>query len=337
MLIEYTKFYYQALSEDKQRIYKKMYEGIKSRKKSIEIVANKRNISGDDLFKIAEYVYNDTPSFYYLDATRFTFAETLLGYVYFPKYIESYSEDMIKKYDAALEKGLKIFCSRYITPTMSDYDKIKVIHDYLVTTVTYDHESLTGRVDRNGDPYNIIGPILKKRAVCWGIACAFKLLCDYCRVKSFVITGNAIPADGDAGHAWNIVKIDDKTYHVDATWDLRQKGDVSISYDYFNLDDKLIGKDHTWNKRFYPKCDEIKHNYYFKNQLFVKTLDQLSDFVADRLSKKETFIAVKFANTWPSDKEIAKAIERGFLKARKYCTYSYSFSKGTNNVYVEIK
>ena len=126
---------------------------------------------------------------------------------------------------------------------MTEYQKEKVIHDYLVKTIVYDHEALNS-ANHIDEAFNVLGPLLKKRAVCWGIACAFKLLCDYCQIKSFVVIGNTIPRQGDAGHAWNMVKINEETFHVDVTWDIKEKGDISFCYDYFNLDDKLILANH---------------------------------------------------------------------------------------------
>ena len=333
MLFEYTKFYYQALSEEKKIIYKELYEGFKARKKTIEIHADLRRIAPKDISDIAINVYNDTPSFYYLDITKYSYIPTPFGYIYSQNYV--YTDKEVAEYDRRLEQGLNIFRKKYISPDMTEYQKEKIIHDYLVKTVVYDHETLNSAT-HIGEAFNVLGPLLKKRAVCWGIACAFKLLCDYCHIKSFVVIGDTIPRQGDAGHAWNMVKISEETFHVDVTWDIKEKGDISFCYDYFNLDDKLILADHAWESNLYPKCESIRQNYYYKNHLFVKTIGDLSKYISSRLRANDQYIAVKYANTLPSKTDIENAIQAGFLKALKFTSYCYSISEQTHNIYIEI-
>lgn len=333
MLTEFTKFYYSALSEEKKRIYRELYEGFKARQPYIEVHTDPSRISHRDVGDIAVSVYNDTPSFYYLDTSKYTYVKTPYGYRYSQKYI--YSEQQILNFDRQLSEGLKAFAAKYIKPGMTDYQKEKVIHDYLIRTVTYDMDAITG-TRHIAEAYNVLGALLKKRAVCWGIACAFKLLCDYCRIKSFVVIGESVPKEGDMGHAWNMVKIDGKTYHVDVTWDIKVKGDISFCYEYFNLDDKLIQFDHAWQSTLYPKCDSNELNFYYKNHLFVKTTQELSDYVAMRLRANDLYIAVKFASAMPPKSVIEEAIRAGFEKAAKDATYYYIISEKTHNICVEV-
>lgn len=333
MLIEYTKFYYQILSEEKKRIYKELYEGFKTRKADIEIHADPRKITSKDIADIAVFVYNDTPSFYYLDVTEYSYISMPFGYIYSQNYI--YTDKEIEEYDRHLEQGLNIFRKKYILSNMTEYQKEKIIHDYLVKTIVYDYEALNA-ANHVDEAFNVLGPLLKKRAVCWGIACAFKLLCDYCQVKSLVVVGDTKPKESEAGHAWNMVKLDGETYHVDVTWDIKEKDDISFCYDYFNLSDQLIQLDHTWENPIYPKCASIKQNYYYKHRLFVKTASELSAYICSRLRANEHYIAVKYANAMPPEDEIEKAIRAGFRKALKVAGYRYFISEQTHNIYIEV-
>ncbi len=333
MLNEFTKFYYQALNSEKKKIYKELYEGFKNHQKTIKIHTDKTKISPRDVADIAVCVYNDTPSFYYLDVTKYSYIQTPFGYLYSQNY--NYSKETIKSLDTKLSRGLAIFNQKYISDTMNEYQKEKVIHDYLVKTVTYDDKAIKAD-DYVDEAFNVLGPLLKKKAVCWGIACAFKLLCDYCKIKSFVVIGDTIPKENGDGHAWNMVKIDNETFHVDVTWDIKDKGDISFCYDYFNLDDKLMSFDHVWDSPLYPKCTSVKQNYYYKNHLYVKTPEQLSDYIAKKLSSKQNYIAVKFANKLPSEEVLEAAIQAGFQKAARYTKYQYLISERTHNIYIEI-
>jgi len=123
---------------------------------------------------------------------------------------------------------------------------------------------------------------------------------------------------------------------MDVTWDLRYKGNLSLNYEYYNLDDHLLNMDHTWNKRQYPKCDSVRHNYYHKMHLYVKSCDELSQFIAKYLKRNETFIAVKYANDMPSNDVLKNAIRKGFEIAGQHANYNYVISENTHNIYIEM-
>lgn len=94
---------------------------------------------------------------------------------------------------------------------MSDYEKVKYTHDYLIDNCTYD-------INRDG-PYNCI---FGKRSNCNGYALAFCLIMRECNIECKYVTG--------LNHAWNAVKLGSFWYNIDVTWDDTGKG---ISYDYF--------------------------------------------------------------------------------------------------------
>ncbi len=334
MLCEYTKFYYHALPDHKKKIYKALYEGFKNRVKAVDIRTDRSVVSIQEVQEIAMSVYNDTPSFYYLDISQYFWAPTMFGYSYSQEYI--YTDEEIRGFDRQLEAGLQKFKSKYIRPGMTDYEKEKQIHDYLVSTIEYDHSIEDQTASRVDEAFNVLGALIKKKAVCHGISCAFKLLCDYCDLKSMVVVGDSIPSLGYCGHAWNMVKLNEETYHVDVTWDIKEKGDISCNYDYFNMDGKLMGLDHTWDRSLYPVCNSIEHNYYYKNDLFVKSLNELTDFVAKRLSSGQKYIAVKFAAPMPSEYQVSMAVRNAFYKSMTFSPYYFRMGEKSHNIYVEL-
>ena len=133
-----------------------------------------------------------------------------------------------------------------------------------------------------------------------------------------------------------MVKINGQTFHVDVTWDIKDKGDISFCYDYFNLDDKLIQLDHTWESTLYPSCDSILLNYYYKNHLYVKSIGDLASYVSNQLLANKKYIAVKYANNMPDKALIEDAIRKGFLNAQIFVQYKYLISEKTHNIYIEI-
>ena len=179
--------------------------------------------------------------------------------------------------------------------------------------------------------------MLRKKAVCWGIACAFKLICDYCQIKCFVVVGDALPIiEGAAGHAWNIVRLEDENYHVDVTWDIKKKGDISFIYDYLNLDDHLIKMDHTWNDEIYPPCKALKYNYYNRNKLYVRKLDQIPDYIRNSIASGEKYITFKFANEMPEKDRIMEWIKIGIRQANFHGSYTWAVNMEIHNVYIDL-
>ena len=332
MILKYTKFYYFALPDNEKEIYKQLYFGFEKFEKQIMLKC--KGVDIDRIGLIAQYVYNDVPSFFYVAPSMFSYRPIHGGFCYVPTYL--YSEDEKALYEERIKSGLEAFSKKYITSSMTDYEKEKAIHDYLVTTVVYDHNAVSDPRKTVNEAFNILGALLKRRAVCWGISCAFKLMCDWCGIKAYVIFGSpAGKTEEEDPHAWNVVVLDGEYYHVDVTWDLKEKGDVSINYDYFNIDDKLMGLSHNWDRKFHPDCKALTHNYYYRHKLYVKTLDDIVDFVKQRVRAGDSFITFKFANKTLDARRIMDRLERGLVSAGREAMMR--ISPTTHNVYVELK
>ena len=135
--------------------------------------------------------------------------------------------------DAAQAEAQRVV-DELITSSMSDYEVVKTLHDYLVTHCDYDY-----RVDIGNMPFvshQAEGALLKGTAVCSGYAKAYEAMLDAAGIPNVTITGFA-----GGYHAWNLVEVDGAWYHVDATWDdpTTQGGDY-IRYTYFLKSDKVM-------------------------------------------------------------------------------------------------
>ncbi|MEG2337507.1 MAG: transglutaminase domain-containing protein [Clostridium sp.] len=175
----------------------------------------------------------------------------------------NYEKDLseIRKQNLAVDKSIKTIVGKIITPNMSDFEKEKVIHDYIVNNTRYDNENF----EKNTTPiesHTAYGVFNNKTAVCEGYAIAMKKMLDEANVESIIVIGKANNYD----HAWNMVKLEDGWYHVDPTWNdpvykVNNKVIDIISYDYFNLSDKEIMKDHSYEKKNYPEAKGGKFTY----------------------------------------------------------------------------
>lgn len=88
----------------------------------------------------------------------------------------------------------------------SDYEKVCVIHDYILKNVTYDASD-------SAISHSCYGALINGKAVCQGYVVLFYRLCLEAGVDVRVIDGTY---NGSA-HGWNIVSIDGTYYYADAT------------------------------------------------------------------------------------------------------------------------
>ncbi|MDP4098047.1 transglutaminase [Paenibacillus sp. P96] len=143
-----------------------------------------------------------------------------------------------KEQTAYVDSAVKTALAQMITPGMTNHEKAKVIHDWIVKRLKYD-ETL--------QKYTAYDGLSTGSTVCQGYALlAYKML------KQAGITNQII--EGRAGgqlHAWNLVQLDGNWYHMDTTWDdptPDRPNEVSTAY--YMLTDTEIRQDHTWTKQY---------------------------------------------------------------------------------------
>ena len=154
---------------------------------------------------------------------------------------------------------LKIIASKYITEEMSDYEKIYAAHAWIIQNVKYDKRLYTkGRVP--SDSHYAEGAFNKGIAVCDGYAKAFMAIMKYYNIPCIMVTGGY--------HAWNIVKIKNKWYHIDCTFDdpvVNGKfNNKKIYMDFFLKTDKDMYATHKWDYTVFPKCVSTKPNKKYR-------------------------------------------------------------------------
>lgn len=102
---------------------------------------------------------------------------------------------------AEIEDTAKEFVS---TLKGTKHEKIQAIYDWMTKEIVF---------QENNNDHNIYGALIKKEAVCYGIASGFKYLCDMAGINAICVIGE--------GHVWNYVQDDNgRWYLIDATWDL---------------------------------------------------------------------------------------------------------------------
>lgn len=153
------------------------------------------------------YIYSKTvrenPRFFYVQ-TGFGGAtvkgKTYMGYIT-PKYTET-DKSVIEKTWAEIDKAVEEILL-YISPEMTDFEKIMTVHDYMDVHYVYD------KADTD-QTYRIL---LDKRGVCAAYAEAFQHLMNVLGIESTVVTSDEMK------HMWNLVKVGKWWYHIDVTGD----------------------------------------------------------------------------------------------------------------------
>jgi len=123
---------------------------------------------------------------------------------------------------------------RILTPGMTDHQKEKAIHDWIVGNLTYDTRLVS---------HSAYDGLMNGRTVCQGYA-----LLTYEMMKQAGIPVKI--AEGTSrgrAHTWNLVRIGGEWYHLDTTWN-DPVPDVpgKAHYGYYNLTDAQIRVDHKW-------------------------------------------------------------------------------------------
>ena len=126
--------------------------------------------------------------------------------------------------------------------TMTDYDKVKFVNDYIVQHTAYSEQT-------NASAHSAYAILYEGKGVCQGYALlAYKMLTEL-GMEALYVTGEVYTG----GHAWNLVKVDGHWFHIDTTWNdpLPDRG-KGVRYDYFLVNDSQLQKDHAWDVSKYP-------------------------------------------------------------------------------------
>ena len=143
---------------------------------------------------------------------------------------------------AYVYEQVRLIVPTIITPEMNALDRQLAIHYWLIDNLEYDH---TGKYI---DAYSAL---TVGKTVCGGYATLYSLMLAEAGIESKVVTGKNIHNPDPLGHAWNLVKIDGKWYHADATWADREGRELL----YFNRSDADFDrKGYYWDRSKYPKA-----------------------------------------------------------------------------------
>lgn len=264
-------YYYNSLSKDGKKAYYAIKEGLLELKESFPVI----KLSTKELSDIFFMVRLDNPKIFYTNTFSYRYYPDSTMVELVPNYI--FGKDKIREHAKALDARIKKLVSK--ASELNEIDKELYIHDFLVDNVKYDKL-------KKEYSHEIIGALTNGVAVCEGIAKAFKVMCDELGIWCIVALSNNNEEKGiKYRHAWNVVRIGGKYYHIDATFDNTITRDGINRYDYVNLSDKQVFRDHESLVYKVPECVDSDNYYYKLKKLSWTTLDEVRKRAAQAVKK----------------------------------------------------
>ncbi len=324
------RYYYSVMSPEEKQAYRMIFDGLKARSYHVGVTVD---LARNQVQEIYLRVLYDNPLFFYVNQRVIRMTGEPGAYDLLPEYL--YSQKEILQLTREVRNVVdKVALKARQMP--NEFRLEKYLHDSVVKSVAYDYDSLSKSDCFNA--HSIIGCFLDRKAVCEGIAKAFKLLCNEFSMKCIVVLGKASPdgdLSGDCYHAWNLVKIGDESYHVDPTWDNLYDREIKhISYDYFNVTTEEILKDHRPLEGQLPFCSSTRLNYFYSTKSIVSTYDQLLDLVRERIDQKEImFKTVPDGRTFLNTEDLKKKTYDAVIQVMREKRMSKPFALLFNEIH----
>ena len=121
-----------------------------------------------------------------------------------------------------------------INDKMTDLEKIKAVHDYIIRNTKYDEERAQEIKDNiaNDEIHSsntAFGPLFTGKAICGGYTDTMALFLDKMGIPNIKVSSK--------NHIWNAVYVNGKWLHLDLTWDdpVVINGDETLTYNYYLL------------------------------------------------------------------------------------------------------
>ncbi len=150
------------------------------------------------------FIFDCIPGIVHFESYNYYWRGSIISAIE-PDYMYSASEyqQMYAKIVAAKDRMLTGIKGN---SNLGDVEKALLIHDRLAMACEYDYHARAHR-------YDMYGALVNGITVCQGYAEAYDYLLEQAGLESYVCISNVLD------HAWNIIYVNGKSYHVDVTWD----------------------------------------------------------------------------------------------------------------------
>jgi len=290
----HQEYYFKQLTEEEQRVYRELLKGIRAREKEFYLT-----ISDDDSIDRSYHaVLKDHPEIFWVHNREKIYKTTYSDSdycVFTPGY--TYTDGEIDEIQTAMEQSFQEVRA-LIPEDAGDYEKVRIVYTYVIDHTQYQ----TGEDDQS-----IAGVFWKKSAVCAGYAGAVQYLLERLDIPCIYVDGST--KGSTEGHAWDIVKIGQEYYYVDATNGDQPdflNGDAAqleehktIIYDYLCPFPEEYEKTYTPSEELtVPSCTAKDLDFYVLNQGYFEdySWQDIYDYCKMRLDNGAAVVRFKFGS-----------------------------------------
>lgn len=290
----HQEYYFKQLTEEEQRVYRELLKGIRAREKEFYLT-----ISDDDSIDRSYHaVLKDHPEIFWVHNREKIYKTTYSDSdycVFAPGY--TYTDGEIDEIQTAMEQSFQEVRA-LIPEDAGDYEKVRIVYTYVIDHTQYQ----TGEDDQS-----IAGVFWKKSAVCAGYAGAVQYLLERLDIPCIYVDGST--KGSTEGHAWDIVKIGQEYYYVDATNGDQPdflNGDAAqleehktIIYDYLCPFPEEYEKTYTPSEELtVPACTARDLDFYVLNQGYFEdySWQDIYDYCKMRLDNGAAVVRFKFGS-----------------------------------------
>ena len=175
----------------------------------------------------------------------------------------------------------------------TDYEIELAVHDYIVSSSTYDKKAIAAVGDVQENSENPYGILINKTGICLGYTTTFQLFMDMAEIPCITVYSEDDKGDE---HAWNQVKIDGNWYYVDCTWNDPVPENVGrpALHDYFNVTEEAMEESgHRWNKEKCHEATSYEKSYYVMEAVQVERVEEIEKLVEQASLDEKAEIVIK--------------------------------------------
>ena len=290
----HQEYYFKQLTEEEQRVYRELLKGIRAREKEFYLT-----ISDDDSIDRSYHaVLKDHPEIFWVHNREKIYKTTYSDSdycIFTPGY--TYTDSEIDEIQTAMEQSFQEVRA-LIPEDAGDYEKVRIVYTYVIDHTQYQ----TGEDDQS-----IAGVFWKKSAVCAGYAGAVQYLLERLDIPCIYVDGST--KGSTEGHAWDIVKIGQEYYYVDATNGDQPdflNGDAAqleehktIIYDYLCPFPEEYERTYTPSEELtVPACTAKDLDFYVLNQGYFEdySWQDIYDYCKRRMDNGAAVVRFKFGS-----------------------------------------
>ncbi len=217
-------------AEEAQDLEQYIVEALGRYQAEIDVSDYQISLNDNIIFRIL----NNHPEFFYVSSTigrsyspqTNTIASYKITYLGTPEEIDRQRQEL----EAAAAEA-----AAQTEPSMTEVEKALVVHDYLAQNCEYDYDRLnSGQLPEIS--HTAYGALVNRMAVCDGYGDAYLYI-----MKNKLGIPCELVASEVMAHAWNMIEIGGKWYHVDVTWDDPVRDCIGrVGHNNFLLSDAAI-------------------------------------------------------------------------------------------------